>query len=199
MPFGLQIHLATKSALYYYISYSIVLIVLVYNLTKNQRADLNNIANLRNNKNKSDMKKLYFIFILPLFLWGCQSSQGVGSTSPKENQVSNRSGVAVLENPQQAQTLEDLLRRLPGVMVSGSGDGARVKVRGISSSFNQTSSPLFVYDDIILGHDFGSVNRSISVNDVKNIRVLKTSSETSLYGSRGANGVILIKSKDGKR
>lgn len=141
------------------------------------------------------MKKHYFFLVLVISIFGCQSQQAVSGVH--ENQVNNRSGVGEVSNLQSAITLDDALRRIPGIMVMGSGNGAKIRVRGISNSFISDSTPLFVVDGNILGHDYQSLSRSISVNDIDNIRVLKNSSETSLYGARGSNGVIVITSKRG--
>jgi len=75
----------------------------------------------------------------------------------------------------------EILRELPGVTVSGSS----VRIQGVSS-INSGTQPLFVVD----GMPVETVDQ-ISPSSVANISVLKGAS-TSIYGSRGANGVILI-------
>lgn len=75
-----------------------------------------------------------------------------------------------------------------GVTVSGN----TIRVRGISS-LNSSNDPLFVVD----GSPVGSID-NINPNDVASIDILKGSS-TAIYGSRGANGVILIKIKTYKK
>ena len=66
-----------------------------------------------------------------------------------------------------------------------------IRIRG-SNSIQGTNDPLVVIDGFI-GGDLGSVNP----NDVSSIEVLKDASSTAIYGSRGANGVILIATKKG--
>ncbi|MDR0542095.1 MAG: TonB-dependent receptor [Dysgonamonadaceae bacterium] len=81
-----------------------------------------------------------------------------------------------------------------GVSVTTSGrpgSDADILIRGIGS-FNN-SSPLYVIDGMILE---GS-QRQFNMNDVESVQVLKDASATALYGSRGANGVILITTKHG--
>ena len=81
------------------------------------------------------------------------------------------------------------------------GDGANVLIRGIGS-LNLNSNPLFVVDGIPL--DSGGVGGSrnalnvINPNDIESMSILKDASATAIYGSRAANGVVLITTKKGK-
>ena len=96
-------------------------------------------------------------------------------------------------------------RKVAGVSIvtnSGApGDGANVLIRGIGS-LNLNNNPLFVVDGIPL--DSGVVGGSrnalnvINPNDIASMTVLKDASATAIYGSRAANGVILITTKKGK-
>ncbi|MDP4270838.1 MAG: SusC/RagA family TonB-linked outer membrane protein, partial [Bacteroidota bacterium] len=86
-----------------------------------------------------------------------------------------------------------------------SGEGASLFIRGINS-LNAGAQPLFVVDgvvwnnqyDVVSIHDgfFSNTLDNIDVNDIENISVLKDG--TSLYGSKAANGVIVIKTKRAK-
>ncbi len=69
--------------------------------------------------------------------------------------------------------------------------GGRIRIRGVTT-FNQTD-PIYVIDGFV-GGDFGTVNP----NDIERIEVLKDASSTAIYGARGANGVVLITTKEGK-
>lgn len=73
------------------------------------------------------------------------------------------------------------------------GDGGSVIIRGIGS-MNASSSPLWVVDGVPYG---GYVN-AISTSDIESMTVLKDASATALYGSRAANGVIVITTKQGR-
>ncbi|WP_317196485.1 SusC/RagA family TonB-linked outer membrane protein [Robertkochia flava] len=81
------------------------------------------------------------------------------------------------------------------------GEGSNVLIRGISS-LSLNSNPLFVVDGVPLndGGVGGSRNplNLINPNDIESMSVLKDASATSIYGSRAANGVILITTKKGK-
>ncbi|MDR2497087.1 MAG: TonB-dependent receptor [Tannerellaceae bacterium] len=67
-----------------------------------------------------------------------------------------------------------------------------IRIRG-SNSISGSNDPLIVVDGFI-GGDMGTINP----NDIESIEVLKDASATAIYGSRGANGVILIQTKRGK-
>ena len=95
--------------------------------------------------------------------------------------------------------------KIAGVSVtSGSGapgDGQTIRIRG-NGSLGLSSNPLIVLDGIPLndGGIGGSRNplNLINPNDIESMVVLKDASATAIYGSRGANGVIIITSKKGK-
>lgn len=76
---------------------------------------------------------------------------------------------------------------------SAPGSGAQIRIRGIKS-ISGSNSPLIVMDGI--PYD-GSLN-DIDVDDIASVSVLKDASATAIYGSRGANGVILITTKKGQ-
>lgn len=88
------------------------------------------------------------------------------------------------------RNLSEYLRRQPGVKIDGVGDNIVIQIRGVSS-FGAETRPLYVIDGVVVGHSYGNVNSSFSMNEVSSIRVL-TGSEASAYGIRGANGVIEI-------
>ena len=84
-----------------------------------------------------------------------------------------------------------------GVFVSqqdGSPDGkSAIRIRGIGT-INGDASPLFVVDGIMSGTNADFVNPS----DIERIEILKDASATAIYGSQGANGVVMITTKHGK-
>jgi len=94
-------------------------------------------------------------------------------------------------------TQQALQGRVAGVDViqQGSRPGAepRVVIRG-RRSFNASNDPLYVLDGIPLSTGIGDINP----NDIESMEVLKDASSTAIYGSRGANGVVLITTKRGK-
>ena len=74
------------------------------------------------------------------------------------------------------------------------GEVSSVTIRG-TRSISASNSPLYVVDGIIL---MGSIN-DINPNDINSMEILKDASATAIYGSRGANGVILITTKKGSK
>ena len=86
------------------------------------------------------------------------------------------------------------------------GSASIVRIRGLSS-ISAGGDPLYVVDGIPITQDYfaggnsGAMNRnplaSLNPNDIKDIQVLKDAAATGIYGSRGANGVILITTKRG--
>ncbi len=96
-------------------------------------------------------------------------------------------------SPNITQALEG---KVAGVDVSinsnAPGAGAKVRVRGIGS-INSNIDPLYVVDGVI-----GVDGNSINPNDIASIEVLKDASSTAIFGSRGANGVIIISTKRGR-
>jgi TonB-dependent SusC/RagA subfamily outer membrane receptor len=92
--------------------------------------------------------------------------------------------------------VEELLEgRMPGVDVVRQGGGFRVLIRGMGS-ITGNSEPLYVVDGLPLTSGPGGM-LGISPNDVARIDVLKDAGSTAIYGSRGANGVILITTRRG--
>lgn len=92
-------------------------------------------------------------------------------------------------------TLVDILQRTPGVYVQGNGPGARAFIRGVSS-INGSNEPLFVVDNVAIGSSMSQLT-FLNPTDIDKVTVLKDSSTTTLYGARGVNGVILIRTKKG--
>ena len=99
------------------------------------------------------------------------------------------------DRPEQVWTLLDHIQSKPGVIVNGDGATASIRIRGILQSLSLDSSPLFVLNGVPRGQDFAGVYNDVSAIDIKSVRVLKDPSDTGIYGVRGANGVILIKTK----
>ena len=117
----------------------------------------------------------------------------------------------------QSSTIDQLLQgRAAGVQVTQNGgapgSGISVKIRG-TNSLRGNNEPLYVIDGVIIssaGEDViaaGGVGNSgqeaqnglngINPRDIESIQVLKDASATAIYGSRGANGVVLITTKQG--
>lgn len=88
------------------------------------------------------------------------------------------------------QKIEDLLEMIPGVEVSKLLEGFSVQIRG-TNGFAGSGEPLYVIDGVQYNGIRGQMI-PVPPQDVECIEVLKDASHTSLFGSRGANGVVLI-------
>ena len=79
------------------------------------------------------------------------------------------------------------------------GAGSLIRIRG-ATSVNADSQPLFVVDGVPIDNDGNQASRNplnfLNPSDIANVTVLKDASATAIYGSRGANGVIIIETKD---
>lgn len=112
--------------------------------------------------------------------------------------VSSISGAEIRQSPS-ASLQNTLAGRLPGLFSeqrSGQpgSDGASIQIRGLSS-YTSNSTPLIMVDDI----EFSASQLSqIDPNEIESLSILKDASTTAVYGIRGANGVILIKTRRGK-
>ena len=119
----------------------------------------------------------------------------------KKEAVTGSVGVikaAAIEKRPIANITKALEGSTPGVTVTtGSGQpgsGASIRIRGFGS-INATSEPLFVVD----GVPYIGGTSNINPDDVETITVLKDAASTALFGSRGANGVVMITTKKGKK
>lgn len=84
------------------------------------------------------------------------------------------------------------------------GGGSRISIRGDRALSSGPSSPLFVIDGIPIGSGAGSQTESAGINelsssDIESLNILKGAAASALYGSRAANGAIIITTKKGKR
>ncbi|WP_152286028.1 SusC/RagA family TonB-linked outer membrane protein [Flavicella marina] len=90
-----------------------------------------------------------------------------------------------------------LVGRLAGVEVKSNsgapGGNTSIRIRG-ANSIKGNNQPLVVIDGVI-----GADMQLVSAEDIKSIEVLKDASSTAIYGSRGANGVIIIATKSGEK
>jgi len=114
-----------------------------------------------------------------------------------------------------SSVMNSLQGKVPGLVISGSsgapGASTKVVIRGYNS-LSGSNQPLYVIDGIPMNNstnniavggnltgnvkDFGNQGNDINPEDIENITVLKGASATALYGSRAANGVIMITTKN---
>ena len=103
-----------------------------------------------------------------------------------------------IEKLQVSDLTRALSGQVAGVQVQSSngqpGTSATIRVRGVSS-INGSNTPLYVVDGVPFDGDLSSIPAS----DIADITVLKDAASTSLYGARGANGIIMVTTKQGKQ
>ena len=137
---------------------------------------------------KSDAQNLDEVVIVGASMRKSDLTGAVGSVSSK-----------VLEEKPVTSINQALEGRVAGVLINSGakpGDDSSIKIRGINT-INGSTDPVYVVDGMILDN-FGGGFNSINMNDVASVEILKDASSTALYGSRGANGVVLITTKKGK-
>ena len=104
----------------------------------------------------------------------------------------------VLENVPASRVDQILQGKAAGVQVTQidgtPGSGSSIRIRG-GNSVQGDNEPLYVIDGFIVGTAYNLNN--LNVNDIESIEVLKDATAISIYGTRGANGVIIITTKSG--
>src|SRR5437899_7772902 len=122
---------------------------------------------------------------------------GYGSQGRRDvtGAVMSVGGDAVHDVPK-VNAIEAIKGRVPGVDIvtrgNKPGDDVRVRVRG-ERSLKASNDPLYVLDGIPMAGGIGDLNP----RDIESMEVLKDASATAIYGSRGANGVVLITTRHG--
>ncbi|MCF0055049.1 TonB-dependent receptor [Dyadobacter sp. CY356] len=122
----------------------------------------------------------------------------IGYQSVRRSDLTGATGIVDAQNVNKriARSVPETLQGMtPGVAVrSGGAPGqeAVVNIRGLSTLFGN-ASPLYVIDGML-----ADANTTVNPNDVETIQVLKDASAAAIYGSRAANGVIIITTKKGK-
>ncbi|MER3470921.1 MAG: SusC/RagA family TonB-linked outer membrane protein [Chitinophagaceae bacterium] len=110
----------------------------------------------------------------------------------------NTISAATIQKQQVTSVTRALEGTTPGIQVTNGGGrpgtNADIRIRGIGS-INANAAPLYVLNGVIYD---GSIS-SISTDDIESVTVLKDAAAASLYGSRAANGVIMITTKKGRR
>lgn len=120
------------------------------------------------------------------------------TTQNRQNLTSAVSAVDVLQAKKApvATITEAIQGRTTGVQISNSGtpgQAPNINIRGIGTLGGSGSSPLYVVDGL-----WTTNIRDINPTDIESLTVLKDASSTAIYGSQGANGVIIITTKKGK-
>ena len=102
-----------------------------------------------------------------------------------------------LKTSSDTDPMRALQGKVPGMTITSDGSpvgAGRVRIRGIGS-FNSSQDPLFIIDGVPTTTNLSTLN----MNDIESMQVLKDAASASIYGSRAANGVIIITTRSGKK
>ena len=102
-----------------------------------------------------------------------------------------------LKTSSDTDPMRALQGKVPGMTITSNGSpvgAGTVRIRGIGS-FNSSQDPLFVIDGVPTTTNLNTLN----MNDIESMQVLKDAASASIYGSRAANGVIIITTRSGKK
>jgi TonB-dependent starch-binding outer membrane protein SusC len=101
-----------------------------------------------------------------------------------------------IERKASGEPIEKMLQgRVSGVIVEqAAGGGIAVRIRG-AGSFYGSNQPLYVIDGVPFNAGPNGALTGVNPHDIESIQVLKNPADTGIYGMRGANGVIVIKTK----
>lgn len=150
---------------------------------------------------KSDAEVLDEVVVTALGMKRSEKTLGYAATTMKSEDIdAGKSG----------SVMGGLSGKVAGVQISSAGNtgtSQKVLIRGISSLNN--NSPLYIVDGVPIDNstfrgsptddssttDFGNAANDINSEDVESVTILKGASATALYGSRAANGVVMITTK----
>lgn len=111
--------------------------------------------------------------------------------------ISSVGGEEILERPATSNIFQGIQGKVAGVSImlnSGAPGGSpAIRIRG-AGSINSDNTPLYVVDGVV-----GVDPETIDPNIVKSIDILKDATSSAIYGSRGANGVVVITTKEGRK
>ena len=136
-------------------------------------------------------------------LAGCAHA---GPPSPESSAPARQEGAAQGATAEQIRQSpnepieQQLQARSPGVVIGHAPDGSlTVRIRGGSSSLSGNNSPLYVVDGVPFSPSTDGGLSGLNPYDIQSIRVLKDATDITMYGVRGANGVIVIKTKHARQ
>ena len=126
---------------------------------------------------------------------GCSHGGGTPETAPAPGKAGQSVTARDVQNTPSESVEKSLEGRFPGVVLLRSPDGGiSVRIRG-AASVNGPNAPLYVIDGVPVEPGPNGDLTGINPYDIESIKVLKDAASTTMYGVRGANGVIVIKTK----
>lgn len=117
----------------------------------------------------------------------------IGYGSQDRTQVTGAvTSIRVEDLGREVTSFEDLFQGVAGVTIRRLGNGGiSLRIRG-SPSFSSDAEPLYVINGVAIRAPPGQALMGVSPRDVTRVDILKDAGATAIYGSRGANGVVLI-------
>lgn len=129
---------------------------------------------------------------LTISLAACGSGRAVG-TAESGSRVSNE------EKALANESIEHMLeRKAPGLVVVPTPEGVVLQIRGNSSIVGAVNPPLYILNDLPFQPGPNGLVSGISINDIVSVKVLR-GGQAALYGIDGANGVIVISTRQAGR
>lgn len=140
--------------------------------------------------------------LLAVVLAGCSSGGSGGTQAPAPSQGRAAQGATASDIQQSPnQPIEQqLMARSPGVVIGHNSAGElTVRIRGGSPTLEGNTAPLYIVDGVPFSPSTDGGLSGINPNDIQSIKVLKDATDITMYGVRGANGVIVIKTKHARQ
>lgn len=141
-------------------------------------------------------------FFLVAALVGCSQSGPRAEGPAPAAQAKSAQGASASDIAQSPNTPieQQLMARSPGVVVGRNSSGdLTIRIRGGSSSVQGNNAPLYIVDGVPFAPTIDGGLSGLNPSDISSIRVLKDAADITMYGIRGANGVIVIKTKKARQ
>lgn len=198
---GTKVYTSTDSEGYYKISAPNEKAVLVFSfisfITEEKVVGSSKVINVSLNDRLNDLEEVVVV------------GYGTEKKSDLTGSISSLKAEEIVQN-KTVSFIEAMQGKLAGVQITSAsgepGAAVNINIRG-ANSINAGTTPLYVIDGVQIDANNGEVGSfsaasnplsSINPSDIESIEVLKDASATAIFGSRGANGVVLITTKSGK-
>ena len=134
---------------------------------------------------------LLFIVFFSMAFSSCKSSRGTSGSSAATNSTAD--APVITDSDRENVLLIDMLRRVPGLNITGGNYNPQITIRGTKSIMGD-NNPLFVLDGVPLGRNYADAAANVNTINIASIKVLK-GTKAAIYGARGSMGVIEILTK----
>jgi TonB-dependent SusC/RagA subfamily outer membrane receptor len=141
--------------------------------------------------------------VLTALIAGCSQAGPRTAETPAPAKQAGTTQAATAEDVRQSPNVpieQQLMARSPGVVVARTSEGnLTIRIRGGSSSVQGNNAPLYIVDGVPFSPSNDGGLSGLNPYDIQSIRVLKDATDITMYGVRGANGVIVIKTKKSRQ